>query len=254
MNPSSFKLTDGVYFPAGVTVNDHFERLYLHTREKENRVYTDEALALLPDTPPQHPYHEEWEIRKESAARLTGYLQRMNRPLRILEQGCGNGWLANRLASLSNSIVTGTDINLTELKQAARVFAGRTNLQFIYGDIRKNSLAGRKFDIAVFAASIQYFKPFGEIIAQTLLHLEKAGEIHIIDSPFYKSTETDQAQKRTKDYYNAIGCAEMMQYYFHHSMAVLRQFHYQALYSPGGWQNRFRKNKNPFYWIKIVNR
>lgn len=254
MNMSSFKLTDGVYFPAGITANDHFERLYLRTRERENRLYTDQAVSLLPDTPAEDPHHGEWELRKVSLEKLYRYLERKNRPLRILEPGCGNGWLAHRLAALPNSAVTGTDINFAELKQAARVFAGTSNLQFIYGDIRKNILTEEPFDIAVFAASIQYFKPFSEVIEQTLHHLAKQGEIHIVDSPFYKSTETDQAQKRSKDYYNSIGCSEMMQYYFHHSMAVLRQFHYEVLYDPGGWKSRFSKNKSPFYWIKIIRK
>ncbi len=254
MNLPSFRLTDGVYFPAGVIVNDHFEKLYLRTREKESRLYGDEALSRLPDTATGDPHHEEWEIRKASLEKLLRYLERKNKPLRILEPGCGNGWLAHRLSALPNSTLTGMDINLAELKQAARIFSGRSNLRFIYGDIRKNILTEEVFDIAVFAASIQYFKPFSEIIRQTLRHLAKDGEIHIIDSPFYKSTETDQAQKRSKDYYNSIGCPEMIQYYFHHSMAVLRQFHYEVLYDPGGWRNRFGKNKSPFYWIKIVNR
>ena len=60
--------------------------------------------------------------------------------------------------------VTGMDINTVELTQARKVFAKVTNLKFSEGDIRSGILGDEKFDLIVFAASIQYFESLKEIL------------------------------------------------------------------------------------------
>ena len=73
------------------TAINQFEKLYLQLREKEKRIYTDEEVIALPEIAEGHPHYAEWQMRKQSAKRLVTYLQREQRPLKILEVGCGNG-------------------------------------------------------------------------------------------------------------------------------------------------------------------
>src|SRR5688572_8022793 len=89
----------------------NFEELYISLRNTERRIYTDDEVAQLPDIPDNHIYTQEWKIRKLSCQRLIHYLQKKNKPLRFLEVGCGNGWLAHRLSTIKNSVVKGIDIN-----------------------------------------------------------------------------------------------------------------------------------------------
>ena len=68
--------------------------MYLASRKKENRIYSDEQVVQLPFIEPTHIHYHEWQVRKRSALRLIHYLEKKNKPLSILEIGCGNGWLS----------------------------------------------------------------------------------------------------------------------------------------------------------------
>lgn len=228
-----------------------FERKYITTRQKEKRMYDDQELMHLPDIYQNHPHYPEWLQRKQAAAKLFDHLQKKNKPLSILEIGCGNGWLSHYLSGINNSIVTGQDVNFTELQQAARVFAATGNLSFIYGDLFNGILGKQVYDIILFAASIQYFPSLVRIIGFALDHLVTEGELHIVDSPFYSREELPQAKQRSIDYYRNIGSAEMADYYFHHSWEDLSVFRYHKKYDPQKVINRLLGNKRAFPWVCI---
>src|ERR1700740_506529 len=98
-----------------------FEELYIGIRHKEGRMYPDEIVKTLPEVPATHPHYAEWMVRKRSSLRLIRYLAAKKRPLRLLEVGCGNGWLCHRLSAIPGAGVTGMDVNHNELEQAVRV-------------------------------------------------------------------------------------------------------------------------------------
>src|SRR5579872_3354357 len=169
-------------------VNNDFEDLYLAVRQREKRLYTDEQLRRLPDIDSLHIHADEWKIRKRSAIRLMDYLQRKRRPMRILEVGCGNGWLSAKLSEIPGADVIGLDINQTEISQANRVFI-KDNLEFVYDTFNEDTFPDVKFDVIVFAASLQYFESAKAILELALSILGKGGEVHIIDTHFYKREE-----------------------------------------------------------------
>ena len=79
--------------------------------------------------------------------------------------------------------------------------------------------------------------------------LKPNGEIHIIDSPFYKNDAITEAQKRTLNYYTSIGFPEMASNYFHHSVDDILEF--KTLYAN---KNKFLnkillKKDSPFPWL-----
>jgi ubiquinone/menaquinone biosynthesis C-methylase UbiE len=232
----------------GTSVPDQFEQQYILLRRKEGRIYSDEEVKQLPAVPDGHPLAKEWKIRSFSVGRLTRYLEKKSTSLKILEVGCGNGWLSHRLALLQNSEVTGIDINSFELKQANRVFS-RKNLDFIYGDIR-NGILNDSFNVVVFAASLQYFSSVQEIINSALNILVPGGEIHILDTHFYSQHQLEEAEQRTNRYFNELGFPSMKDYYFHHSLKELDPYAIQILYDPNALSNKIFKT-SPFYWIRI---
>ena len=227
-----------------------FEELYTNVRHKEGRVYSDEELLHLPDISADHPHFIEWQLRKESFERLKLYFEKRSGLMRILEVGCGNGWLTRQLAELPNTKVTGTDISYTELRQAVRVFNHIPNLQFIYGGIHAKEIEDAKYDLIVFAASIQYFSSLNDTISLAMRRLKTDGEIHILDSFFYKPGEVNIAKERTGKYYRNLGFPEMTEHYFHHSTDELNSFLFKTLYRPS-LINRLSNNKNPFPWLCI---
>ncbi|MEO8398631.1 MAG: hypothetical protein ABI550_02325, partial [Ignavibacteriaceae bacterium] len=72
------------------------ENLYLKVREKEGRIYDIETLKKLPDVHKNHRHSKEWSLRKKSAENLTKYFLQFSEE-KILDLGCGNGWLSNYL-------------------------------------------------------------------------------------------------------------------------------------------------------------
>jgi ubiquinone/menaquinone biosynthesis C-methylase UbiE len=171
--------------------------------------------------------------------------------LNILEIGCGNGWLSNRLSCVPATEVTGLDINPVELEQAKRVFADKRNLHFIQGDLRQGVLGDSRFDLIVFAASIQYFPSLIEIISKAKTLLKTGGEIYITDSMFYDQQDLKNAKARSATYFDSIGFPEMSNWYFHHSITALDCFNYKILYRPGNFMSRFFKHNDPFHRILI---
>jgi ubiquinone/menaquinone biosynthesis C-methylase UbiE len=228
-----------------------FEEIYLEVRKKEQRFYTDKEVNLLPEISKTHVHYKEWQIRKVSATKLINYLKKKKGPLNVLEVGCGNGWLSSKLADIENATITGLDINRVELNQAASVFGNKCNLSFEYGDLRDGIFSNRKFDIIVFAASLQYFPSIAHIINAAWPLLSLKGEIHILDTPLYKASEILPAQQRCKNYYDHLGFPEMRAFYFHHPFSHLYQFGYTIMHNPFSTINSLLKKGSPFYWLYI---
>ena len=230
-----------------------FEKLYIQLRKKEQRLYSDEVVRNLPVIAVDHPHFKEWQLRKKSCDRLIKYARKKRKALTILEIGCGNGWLAAQLAKHISGQVTGMDVNNEELVQAARVFTDLANLKFVVGDIRTCPFEKNSFDFIVFAASLQYFPSLKEVIQTALLYLRAGGEIHILDTLFYRPENVAAARQRTETYYKELGFPEAAGYYFHHSINDLKTFPVTTLYDPTSWSHRFNKNRSPFPWFCIKN-
>jgi ubiquinone/menaquinone biosynthesis C-methylase UbiE len=230
--------------------NDFSQQYYL-LRKKEGRIYSDEEVEKLPEITIGHQYFSEWQIRKRSFKRLLKYLQRKTDPLEILEVGCGNGWLSARLSVIPLSNVTGIDINTEELEQAKQVFSGIKNIDLFNCSINDKIIRDRRFDIIVFAASIQYFRSLTSVLNDAITYLKPGGEIHIVDSHFYDEKEIDAAKQRSNDYYNSIGFPGMADQYFHHSLNEIRSFQYNILFDPNSFINKLKGHTDPFYWICI---
>jgi len=224
--------------------NATFSGLYLAVREREGRIFPDEQVAGLPDLPRNHPLHKEWKLRQKSAARFLKYLSKKP-ACRILDVGCGNGWFSNLMAQTGHR-VTGTDVNLPELEQAARVFTSE-NLDFVYADLFRAKF-GERFDLIVFNSCLQYFSEVEKILAAMRALLAEGGEIHILDSPFYHPDERENAQMRTSAYYSALGFPEMAAHYFHHFLP--QQGSFRVHYKPRKWLRKLQ-NDSPFYWISV---
>lgn len=230
-----------------------FAEQYSKLRTKEDRMYNDAIVKQLPSINASHTQYREWRIRKRSANRLLRYIRQKNTSPDILEIGCGNGWLTARMAAVTLGKSTGLDINTEELKQAVRVFGDIPNCKFIEGSIFNGVLGEQKFDLIIFAASIQYFESLTEIINAAFEHLTLLGEIHIIDTRFYQYKEIADAKERSKTYFHSMGFPWMAGHYYHHCINSLDIFQPEILYDPGHWWNKLIYPKNPFHWIALKN-
>ncbi len=246
--------------PVFLTNPDKFqkqENAYLDVRQREGRVLDDEALRGLPDVSLSNIHAKEWQWRKQSFSRFKNYLlEQQNGAARILDVGCGNGWMSNRLAENPHWDVAGIDVNQYELEQAARLF-GRENLQFYYADLPSLSAqaldALGQFDVIVLAASVQYFPNLAELVSNLKRFLHRGGEIHFVDSHFYRDqAAAAAARQRTVDYYTTMGVPEMAAYYHHHLFPEAKYLGAENL-NGGLWTKLQQKAGHiaPFPWLRL---
>ncbi len=228
--------------------------LYLRVREKEGRLLADEIVTRLPEVPPDHALKAEWQARAASLRRIRQYAERLPRLIRILEVGCGNGWLTHGLSLVPQAQVWGLDLPSAELKQAARLF-NAPNTGFLAAEISFPPFAKGTLDMIVAASVIQYFPDLPEMVRRLLALLGPKGELHILDSPLYKEADVVAARQRSEAYYASLGFPEMASHYFHHTVAELQPFSPDWMYRPDSAQARAThlvgRPDSPFPWLRI---
>jgi len=250
-------ISNGVYFLSESPTGDSFEDLYIKLRTAEGRLYDDQTVRLLPEINKIHVHYEEWMIRKNSTGKLTKYLSGMGREMSILDFGCGNGWMANRLSEIAKTEVFGIDINVQELEQAARVFGKKGNLVFVFADLFKSKISEIKFDIIVLASVLMYFPDMKALIDKLLSMLNPNGEIHIIDNALYDEKNIAEARRNTLKHYEKLGLPEADNIIHHQLMSELDIYNPEILYNPKAIANRVSRKVSkpelsPFYWMKIL--
>ena len=249
----NYSLENGIYIAS--PNDEEFERLYLKVRNKEKRIYSDTEVSNLPIVLPSNQHFKEWELRKITSDRFVSYLQKIDGNINLLDIGCGNGWFAANIAQKKSINIYALDINRSELQQAARVF-NCSNINFIYGNIFDNIFDENYFKLITLNSSLQYFDDFETLVNRLFYYLKEDGEIHILDTPFYTSTELSGARERTKAYYKSLGYIEMSKHYFQHNYEELEKFNYSILFNPNSLMTRINKRikikVSPFPWIKIV--
>ena len=229
---------------------------YIRARRREGRVFPDEIVAGLPVLHRDHPLHQEWCQRADSASRLMAYLRAIPRRLTIADLGCGNGWLTNRLASIPGSEVIGIDANSVEVDQARRVFGDIRNLTFVEQDFLVPPLPFATADIVVLASVVQYVPGLAALLRAVVDALPPGGEVHVLDSPLYRPADVTEAQERTHRHYEDVGVPELAERYHHHTWRSLGSLRYDVLYRPDALiprlERRFlRRERSPFPWIRV---
>ncbi|NVK29228.1 MAG: methyltransferase domain-containing protein [Flavobacteriia bacterium] len=220
---------------------EDFERNYLKVRRAEGRILKDEEVVSLPNLNKAHPHRSEWILRADTVRRLEQVLK-SKFPLggNLLEVGCGNGWLSNRLSNCGFD-VTGIDVNRTELEQANRVFSN-PNLKFAFADVMRWEPSA-PFDVVVFSAVFQYFEDPNAVVNR-LLSKFGARSIYIVDTAFYSSSERKNAASRSHAYYQSKGVEEMSRYYHHHSTDDF-EVAFEMIYRPSKLRKWLRKSPFP---------
>ncbi|MFT4927106.1 MAG: SAM-dependent methyltransferase [Phenylobacterium sp.] len=235
-----------------VGANAEFEQAYLQVRDKEGRLLNDDQVYRLPVADPSNPHDKEWQCRQHSAGLVDEYLQQrqFSRSDWILDIGCGNGWFSHLVAKTTAATVLAIDINHTELEQASRVFR-RDNLYFASLDLLRDSAQLEPCSLIFFNSCFQYFNQPKALLDLCLSLLDRGGEIHILDSPFYPPEQVAAAKTRSQDYYQQLETAQMNPFYHHHSDTLFAQYQLQWLYQPLPKSERSGA-VSPFAWFKIT--
>lgn len=250
------RMEEGVFYMGKNALSNKFENDYLSVREKEGRVFSDVLVEMLPYLPKQDPLHTEWLQRSATLKSIVSYLKKGKQQTTILDLGCGNGWFSNRLSNdMPDLKIYAIDVNTQEVMQAARLFKN-CKITFIVGDIFDDNYEYGAFNIIIINSVIQYFPNIKHLINRLFELLPTGGEIHIIDSPIYKTEyHKQEAQKRSKLYFSQLGQENMIDNYHHHTYDSLEEFSPTILHNPNNMKRKiltlFGKKINPFPWIRI---
>jgi len=258
---------DDIYFQNGVgylsdpAPFENFLRAYIDVRNKEGRLLMVDQVKSLPVLPNDHALYREWQLRADSLKRFEQYIKRNPPGGPVLDLGCGNGWFTHKIAELTGREVIGLDINIPELEQAARIFKNE-NLRFFLGDIFEDIFHQDSFHLITLNASAQYFPNIHGLIKRLLYLLKSNGEIHFLDTHFYRDEASAQAAaERTKAYYSNLGFPEMSSHYHHHTLKSLNQMNainYKILHNNSKFKTQtsklFRRKTSPFPWICIAKK
>ena len=220
-----------------------FEEKYKSVRDKEGRWLSDEEVKRLPNMDRNSEMMKEWRKRKWMLNKFETYMS-LAATENVLDIGCGNGWMTNRIANHCEAI-TGVDVGKEELEQAARCF-GNKQVQFICTQ-DWSLLPKARYNLIYFAGSFQYFRPDDQFWKKIYTLLAPEGEVHILETQFYTPEGVESARKRSKEYFNALG--DTVEYYQHLTWDDLPTNH-TVLYEPD-FRNKIFKNRSPFPWIRI---
>lgn len=220
----------GVYLLAGPS---DFETVYAAVRRKERRLLTDAQVAGLPNGSGLWNAGE-WRLRWEGAEALQDQLSRHGRGLRVLEVGCGNGWLSGRLSRKGHDVL-GIDVVTDELEQAARVFPAT---DFARADLFTSALPRDHFDAVIFAASIQYFADLPAVMKVAFTLLAPGGTVHLLDTILYTDAlAAEMAGTRTAAYYRRLGYPAMADHYHAHRLDAVKALGRTKVVSAPSWKD-----------------
>ncbi|RMG32130.1 MAG: class I SAM-dependent methyltransferase [Bacteroidetes bacterium] len=246
-----FPQENGVFLTRSQPLLPDFVEAYRQERIKSHRNYSHAQVKELPNAFAYNVHLREWDMRANSLKRFLKYLKRKKEPLLILDVGCGNGWFADKLARNQQYELFGLDVFMDELQQAAAVFH-QPNLHFFYGDIFDQIFPQQSFDMIILNDSISYFEDLYKLLYTCLDLLKMGGEIHILDSPVYKSSELEAARERSQKYFEDLGVKNMLPFFHHHSTDDFLAFPHTYLYKPGGLKSLFGHSGGSWPWIRIV--
>jgi ubiquinone/menaquinone biosynthesis C-methylase UbiE len=245
---------DGVFMLETRLTEGKHEEVYIRIREKEGHLIGDTQVLVLPDQAPSTEFDRLWVMRKQSAVAVCNQLASKPNPV-ILELGCGNGWFSRMLSGISGSSVIGMDMNLTELKQAARLFQ-KDNLAFAFGDIKRDPLLPETFDFVVLNAAIQYFNDIPGLLHIVRKLLRKNGEIHILDSAFHRTkADQEKARTRSREHFAQMGEPHMIHHFHHPLWSEIESFQPKVRHFNRNLVKKFlRIPQNPMPWVVIGKR
>ena len=182
---------------------ERFGRDYAAQRREEGRGFTGADLLALPYLA-TGPLAREWTVRARTFEAFLELLvrpmaRRLERPLRVLDLGAGNGWLSFRLAAEGHAC-TAIDIRDDRVDGlgAGDDLVRRHAFERCVASFDDLPLPDRAADIVAFNASLHYAIDLGSVLAEAARCLRPGGTMAVLDSPFYASPADGEAMVAEK--------------------------------------------------------
>lgn len=158
-------------------------------------------------------YRDDWRIRARSFNALVKYVltplqNRLERAMKILDLGAGNGWLSNRLSAQGDRVIA-VDLLVNEQDGLGAWKYYEHSFIPVQAQFDHLPIMSGFADTVIFNASLHYAEDYTRTLKEALRVLSNQGWLVIMDSPVYRhSTSGDQmVEERKRDFLARYGFA-----------------------------------------------
>jgi ubiquinone/menaquinone biosynthesis C-methylase UbiE len=148
-------------------------------------------------------FAKDWAIRSRSYKVLVNnVLTRLQDPLerglKILDLGAGNGWLSNRLAAQGDRVIA-VDLSVNEQDGLGAWKQYEHTFTPVQAEFNHLPVMDRFADAVIFNASFHYSENYAETLREALRVLSSKGLIVIMDSPAYRRGEAGEKMVKERE-------------------------------------------------------
>ena len=120
-------------------------------------------------------------------------------PLRVLDLGAGNGWLAHR-AAVAGAEALALDVrdDAVDGLGAAPRPGGAPRIERVAASFEAIPVCDAAFDVVVFNAALHYAENLSRALGEARRVVRSGGRVAIVDSPFYASSADGDAMVAEK--------------------------------------------------------
>jgi len=189
--------------PERIVAVDEFTKAYGAVRAAEGRASPDGGYyRSLPHVDTSGKFTDQWGARARTYELLQHEIGAA--PLRIVDAGAGNCWLAARLVSLGHSVVA-LDVNVDSADGLGAHVHYRESFDVARAELGSIPLPSGSRDVVVFNASAHYLV-LDEVVSEAVRVLCPGGRIMIADSPLYADSDAGETMLREmSDYILSLG-------------------------------------------------
>jgi SAM-dependent methyltransferase len=189
----------------------HFRQFmdeYGEIRLREGRGAADAAYYLaLPFEDRTGRNSWQWSIRAKTFQYFSSHLlpkieRRAGRPLDILDNGAGNGWLSHRLTLRGHrcAAVDLLDNDWDGLGATHHyLFNLTTPFAVVQAEMDRLPFADGQFDLVIFNASFHYSTNYSQTVDEALRCLRPGGSLVVLDTPYYYRDSSGSAMVRERE-------------------------------------------------------
>lgn len=148
-------------------------------------------------------FTSDWRLRARSYDVLVkNVLTRLQAPLerslKVLDLGAGNGWLSNRLSSQGDRVFA-VDLLVNDLDGLGVWKNYEHSFTPVQAEFNHLPIADRFADAVIFNASFHYSENYTETLNEALRVLSPAGRLVIMDSPVYRRRESGEQMVQERE-------------------------------------------------------